>query len=58
MAAAVAWAVKISVPPLHPIVAAVLILGPYGIAFFGTAYAFGLPEVANALARFARLSRR
>jgi hypothetical protein len=56
--AAVAWAVKVSVPPLHPIVAATLILTPYGVVFFAMAYAFRLPEVANALARFGRLSRR
>ncbi len=55
--AAVAWAVKISVPPVHPIVAATLILAPYGLVFFAAAYAFRLPEVSNALARVGRLSR-
>ncbi|HYS25875.1 MAG TPA: murein biosynthesis integral membrane protein MurJ, partial [Vicinamibacterales bacterium] len=31
--AAVAWAVKLSIPPLPPIIAAMLIIGPYGIVF-------------------------
>jgi putative peptidoglycan lipid II flippase len=56
--AAAAWAVKVSIPPLHPIVAATFILAPFGLVFFGAAYAFKLPEVSNALARFGRLSRR
>ena len=49
--AAVAWAVKIVVPPPNPIIAAVLILGPYGGVFFATAFALGIPEASRALAR-------
>jgi len=56
--AAVAWIVKASLPPLHPIVVAVLALGPYGLVFFAIAFALRVPEVATALARFGRLSRR
>ena len=36
--AAAAWAVKLSVPMLPPIVAAILIIGPYGLVFFATAF--------------------
>ncbi|MBI3402339.1 MAG: murein biosynthesis integral membrane protein MurJ [Acidobacteria bacterium] len=49
--AAVAWAVKLVVPPPNPIVAAILILGPYGAVFFATAFALGVPEAAAVLAR-------
>jgi putative peptidoglycan lipid II flippase len=34
-AAGVAWAVKLSVPMLPPVAAAVLIVGPYGLVFVG-----------------------
>jgi putative peptidoglycan lipid II flippase len=34
--AAVAWAVKLSIPPMPPIAAAVLILGPYGVIFLAS----------------------
>jgi putative peptidoglycan lipid II flippase len=49
--AAVAWAVKLVVPPPNPIIAAILILGPYGAVFFATAFALGIPEASSALAR-------
>jgi putative peptidoglycan lipid II flippase len=49
--AAVAWAVKLVVPPPNPIVAAILILGPYGAVFFATAFALGIPEASRALGR-------
>src|SRR4029077_15087534 len=32
--AAVAWAVRISLPNLHPIIGAIAILGPYGAVYF------------------------
>jgi putative peptidoglycan lipid II flippase len=52
--AGVAWAVKIALPALHPIAAAVLILGPFGLAFLGATVALGVPESADILrtARF------
>ncbi len=49
--AAVAWAVKLALPPLPPVVAAVLIVGPYGIVFFGITMALGLPDVRSFLRR-------
>jgi putative peptidoglycan lipid II flippase len=36
--AAAAWAVKLSIPMLPPVVAAVLIIGPYGLVFFAAAF--------------------
>jgi putative peptidoglycan lipid II flippase len=34
--AAAAWAVKLSIPAMPPIAAAVLILGPYGLIFLAS----------------------
>ena len=41
IAAAVAWAVKLALPPLHPIANAALILGPFGAVYLGLTIAFG-----------------
>jgi putative peptidoglycan lipid II flippase len=57
-AAAVAWGVKMLVPALHPILTALVVLGPYGLVFFGTAFAFRIPEAAAAFGRIAAFSRR
>jgi putative peptidoglycan lipid II flippase len=43
--AAVGWAIKLALPALHPVLAAVLILGPYGLVFAGMTLALGVPEV-------------
>src|SRR6185436_17035902 len=52
--AAVAWAVKLTIPPFHPIVTAILVLGPYGIVFFGATWTLGIGETSMALARIMR----
>ena len=54
--AAIGWAVKLGIPGLHPIVTAILVLGPYGIVFFGITWALGVGEASIAIARF--LKRR
>ena len=54
---AVAWGIKLAIPTLHPVVTAVLVLGPYGIVFFGVAFAFGVPEASRAIERLTRLGR-
>ena len=56
-AAAAAWAAKIAVPALHPVVTAVLVLGPYGIVFFGAVLALRIPEASTTLGHFARPRR-
>ena len=53
-AAAVAWAIKIAMPMPNPIVAAVVILGPYGLVFFGVTLALGVPEASSTISRIAR----
>ncbi len=52
--AATAWAVKIVLPPLHPIVSALLVLGPYGAVFLAMTVLLRIPEASTALARVVR----
>jgi len=47
--AAVAWAVKLSVSTWHPIPLAVVVLGPFGIVFFGLAIAMRVDEARAVL---------
>ncbi|HEX3644080.1 MAG TPA: murein biosynthesis integral membrane protein MurJ [Vicinamibacterales bacterium] len=49
--AAVGWGVKIALPSLHPIVTALLVLGPYGVVFFAMTLLLRIPEASTALAR-------
>ena len=49
--AAVAWGVKIAIPPLHPIVTAIAVLGPYGIVFIAATLLLRIPEARTALER-------
>jgi putative peptidoglycan lipid II flippase len=48
---AIAWGIKSALPAMHPAAAAVLILGPYGAAFFAVTYVLRIPEAALALGR-------
>jgi len=48
-AAAAAWALKVVIPPLHPVVTALALLTPYGAVFLACTIALGLPEASNAL---------
>jgi len=52
--AAVAWLVKLALPSMHPAIAAVLILGPYGLLFFGATFLMRIPEASTAFSRFVR----
>jgi putative peptidoglycan lipid II flippase len=49
--AALAWAVKLAIPVLHPAVTAVLVLGPYGLIFLAMSLALNIPEARSALTR-------
>jgi putative peptidoglycan lipid II flippase len=51
--AAVSWAVKLTLLPPGPILAAVFILGPYGLAFFAMTAALRVPEASSALSTLA-----
>jgi putative peptidoglycan lipid II flippase len=52
--AAIAWGVKVALPSLHPIVTAVLVLGPYGVVFFAMTLLLRVPEASVALGRLRR----
>jgi putative peptidoglycan lipid II flippase len=52
--AAVAWAIKLAMPSANPVAAAVLILGPYGVAYLAIVFALGVPEASSALRRLRR----
>ena len=47
LAASVAWGVKVSLPPLHPALIAVAVLGSYGVVFLGVAVALQVPEARD-----------
>jgi putative peptidoglycan lipid II flippase len=50
-AAAAGWAVKLAIGHPNPILAAALILAPYGLVYFGVAAAFRVEEVRSLLRR-------
>jgi putative peptidoglycan lipid II flippase len=54
VAAACAWALKLALPRLRPIVEAIVILGPFGVLYFGITMALRVPEAASALGRLRR----
>jgi putative peptidoglycan lipid II flippase len=49
--AAIAWGVKIALPSLHPILTAVLVLGPYGVVFLALTLVLRIPEASTVVAR-------
>ncbi len=54
VAAAIAWAIKLTIHPTHPIVSGIVILVPYGLVFFAATILLRLPEASTALARLRR----
>jgi putative peptidoglycan lipid II flippase len=57
LGAAAGWAIKLALPPLDPIVAAIFVLGAYGGVFVGGTLALRVPEASSALARAAAFGR-
>lgn len=55
VAAAVAWGLKLAMPPLHPVVTAVIVLGPYGVVFLAATILCRVPEASTAVGRLTRL---
>jgi putative peptidoglycan lipid II flippase len=58
VAALVAWGVKLGLPAAHPIVAALAVLGPYGLTFFAVTTGLGLPEASSTIGRIGSRFRR
>jgi putative peptidoglycan lipid II flippase len=54
LAAAIAWGIKLTLPPVHPLGGAALILLPFGAAFLSLTLAFGVPDARRLLGRLAR----
>ncbi len=54
----VAWGLKLTVPTWHPIPLAIVVLGGYGITYFGLGYRFGLPQATTILDRIFRMIRK
>jgi putative peptidoglycan lipid II flippase len=52
--AAVAWVVKFALVPQHPIYAAILVLGPYGVMYLGCTIWWKVPEAQTVVGQFAR----
>jgi hypothetical protein len=52
--AALGWLVKLSLPPVHPIIEAAAVLAPYGVAYFGVTLALGVPEATGTIRRVLR----
>jgi putative peptidoglycan lipid II flippase len=44
LGAAAGWGVKLALPMMHPAIAAVAVLGAYGVVFLGVAFALRIPE--------------
>ncbi len=58
VAALIGRAIDWFLPPLHPILLAVLVLIPFGVVYFGLARLLGVPEAAAATDRILRRLRR
>jgi putative peptidoglycan lipid II flippase len=57
ISAALAWGIRLAVPPQHPIVSAVLILVPYGAAYLVLTVMMGIDQAAVLARRFMRILR-
>jgi putative peptidoglycan lipid II flippase len=55
--AAAAWGIKLAIGAVHPITAAIFILVPYGLIYFGVTYLLRVEECGAMFARLARLRR-
>ena len=42
------WMIKLALPPMHPVIVAVVVLGAYGVVFVGATMLMGVPEAAAA----------
>jgi putative peptidoglycan lipid II flippase len=56
--AAVGWAIKLVLPPLHPIIVAGLVLLPYGLIYFGVTALLKIGESKAVVSRLARILKR
>lgn len=45
--AGLGWTIKMLLPGVHPVIAGIAILVPYGLTYFGVTMALGIPEAAR-----------
>jgi putative peptidoglycan lipid II flippase len=57
ISAGLGWAIKLAVRHRHPIIVAIAVLIPYGVAYFGLTSILGIPEARTVLGRVRRLTR-
>ena len=57
LAAAAGWGCKLLLGPRHPIPVAVLVIGIFGVGYFGLTFALGIPEARTVTGRVIRLIR-
>jgi putative peptidoglycan lipid II flippase len=57
LAAGLGWAIKLGLGPHNPRLLAVLVVGPYGLAYFGATAALRVKEASAAIERAQRLLR-
>lgn len=57
-AAAAGWGVRLLLPPVHPVLTGLAVVGVYGLVYFSVAAALGLEEIRGVLTRLRRLTGR
>jgi putative peptidoglycan lipid II flippase len=57
LGAAVGWGLKILLGHRHPLVMAIVVLGGYGVTYFGVTAAFGIGEAKRVIGRVLRMAR-
>ncbi len=57
LAADVAWGLKLVIPHLHPIPLAALVLGAYGVSYFGVTFTLGISESRSVITRVILMSK-
>jgi putative peptidoglycan lipid II flippase len=55
--AAAGWGLKLTLPAMHPIAIATVVLGAYGVIYIGATIALGVPEARAAVARATRFRK-
>ncbi len=51
--AAIAWAIKLAIPPMHPVFVALLTLVPFGLVYITGTFILRIPETSAALRKLA-----
>ncbi len=55
ISAGIGWGLKLSVGSLHPVPLAAIVLGSYGVTYFGLTYIFAIPESRAVVAHILRI---